>query len=175
MLNENEDIVIDFQDFNYNNLIFKELAVCGKHLQDTLLFKPTKDLLDCSIAQRRSINLLTRRIHGIDWNSGFYPYSFVNEYSVSLGIHFPKITVFVKGENKAQFISKYLENVRDLEDFGCPQIKELRKDFVVSCSNRSQIEPWKPDVRFWLSSNLKAALLYQWLEKFKHGNPDGDN
>ena len=150
------------------------MTVCGKNFQDTLLFKPPKDLIDCSIAQRRSINLLTRRIHGIDWNSGFYPYSFLNEYFVSLRIRFPKVTVFVKGKNKAQFLSKYLENVRDLEDFGCPPIKEIQKDFVVSCPNHSQIEPWKPDVKFWHCSKLKAALLYQWLEKFKYGNPDGD-
>ena len=106
MLNENEDIVIDFEGFYYNNLIFKELTVCGKNFQDTLLFKPPKDLIDCSMAQRRSINSLTRRIHGIDWNSGFYPYSFVNEYFVSLRIRFPKVTVFVKGKNKAQLISQ---------------------------------------------------------------------
>ena len=72
MLNENEDIVIDFEGFNYKNIIFKELTDCGKKFQDTLLFKPPKDLIDCSIAQGRSINLLTR-IHGIDWNGGFYP------------------------------------------------------------------------------------------------------
>ena len=84
MLNENEDIVIDFEGFNYNNVNFKELTVCGKNLQDTLLFKPPKDLIDCSIAQRHSINLLTRRIHCFDWNSGFYPYSFFNEHFVGV-------------------------------------------------------------------------------------------
>ena len=71
MLKENGDIVINFEGFNYNNLIFKELTVCGKKFEDTLLFKPPKDLIDCSTAQRRSINLLTITIHGIDWNSGF--------------------------------------------------------------------------------------------------------
>ena len=100
MLNKNEDIVIDFEGFNHNNLIFKELTVCVENFQDTLLFKPPKDLIDCSIAQRRSINLLTRRIHGIDWNSGFYPYRFVNDYFVSLRIRFPKATVFVEEKTK---------------------------------------------------------------------------
>ena len=108
-------------------LIFKVLPVCGEKFQDTLLFKPSKDLIESSIAQRRSINLLTRRIHGIDWISGFYPYSFVNQYFVSLLIRFSKVTIFVKGKNRAQFIPKYLENVRDLEDFGCPRMKKYEK------------------------------------------------
>ena len=80
----------------------------------------------------------------------------------------------MKGKNKALFLSKYLENVRDLEDSGCPRRKEVQKDFVVSCPNHSQIEPWKADVKFWHCSILKVALLYQWQEKFKNGNPDGD-
>ena len=174
MLNENEEIVIDFEGFKYINLISEELTVKGKIWQDTLLFKPPKDLIACSIAQRRSTNLFTRRIHGIGWNSGFYPNSFVNGYFVSLRIRFPKVTVFVKGKNKAQFNSKYLENVRGLEDFGCPRIKEIKKEIVVSCPSHSKIEPWKPDVKFWPFSRLKAALLLQWIEKFKNANPDGD-
>ena len=102
-----------------------------------------------------------------------FTHSFVNEYFLSLRIRFPEVTVFVQGK-KSQFISKHLENVRDLEDFGCPRIKKIQKDFVVSCPNYSQIEPWKPDVKFWHWSKLKAALLYQWLKKFKYGNPEGD-
>ena len=42
MLNENEDIVIDFEGFNYNSFIFKELTACAKKFQDTPLFKPTE-------------------------------------------------------------------------------------------------------------------------------------
>ena len=103
-----------------------------------------------------------------------FTHSFVNEYFVSLRFRFPEVTVFVNGKNKSQFISKYLENVRDLECFGCPRIKEIQKDSVVSCPNYSQIELRKPDVKFWHWSKIKAALLYQWLEKFKYGNPDAD-
>ena len=78
-----------------------------------------------------------------------FTHMFVNEHFVSLRIRFPKVTVFVKGKSKAQLVSKYLKNVRDMEDFGCSRIKEIQKDFVVSCHNHSQIEPWKPNVKFW--------------------------
>ena len=75
-----------------NNCILKELTVDGKNFK-TLFFKAPKKLLDYSITQRRPINLLTR-ILGIDWISGFYPYSVINEYFFCLRVRFPKLTVF---------------------------------------------------------------------------------
>ena len=38
------------------------------------------------------------------------------------------------------FIPKYVEN-----ELGCPPMKELHNDFVISCSNQNKIEPWKPN------------------------------
>ena len=89
MLSENIVFVFEFEGFNYDNLIFEELTVCEKNSQDTLIFKAPKDLIDCSIAQRRSINLnlLRRRYHGNMLLTGkivFCLYGFVNEYFVSL-------------------------------------------------------------------------------------------
>ena len=40
------------------------------------------------------------------------------------------------------FISKYLENVRDIDEFGCPLIKELHKhfDFVSQSQQKLTIQ-----------------------------------
>ena len=45
MLNENEILVIDFEGFEYNILIVKELSVHSKNYQETLLFKPPQAFL----------------------------------------------------------------------------------------------------------------------------------
>ena len=71
-----------------NNCILKELTVGGKSFK-TLFFKAPKKLLDCSITQRRPINLLTRRILGIDWISGFYAYSVINQFFFAFEFVFP--------------------------------------------------------------------------------------
>ena len=87
----------------------------------------------------------------------------LNEYFVCLRFRFPKLTVFVKGKNKVDFISKYLENVRDLDELFCPPMKELPKDFLISCSNQNKTEPWKCYEKLWHCSKIKSASLYQWL------------
>ena len=43
------------------NITIKELSVCGKNFQDTLLFKPPKDLSTFTNSQYRSIQVLTKK------------------------------------------------------------------------------------------------------------------
>ena len=121
------------------------------------------------ICLQKEILVLTRKVI-------LYPYSFNNDYFVSLRMRFPKLTVFVEGKKKVDCTSKYLENVRDLDEISCSPIKDVHKDFVISCSNHSKIEePWKPKEKFWHGSEIKSASLYHWLEKSKKGNTDGDH
>ena len=79
-----------------------------------------------------------KKIDGLDLNNGFYPYSFINEDFVCLRIRFVKLTVFVKLKNKVDVFSIYLQNVPDLDELGSPPIRELHKDFVISCSNHKK-------------------------------------
>ena len=71
MLNESEILVIDFEGFDYNSLIGKELSVHSKSYQETLLFKPAQVFSTISTINRDSIIFLTKRIHGIDWAVAF--------------------------------------------------------------------------------------------------------
>ena len=88
MLTENEILVIDFEGFDYNSLIVKELSVQSKNYQETLLFKP-QALSTISTINRDSIIFLTKGIHGIDWDSGVYPYISIHDYLASLQSRFP--------------------------------------------------------------------------------------
>ena len=107
MLNENEILVIDFEGFDYNSPIVKELSVHSKNHQETLLFKPPQAFSTISTINRYSIILLTERIHGIDWDSGVYPYISIHDYLASLRTRSPNAIVFVDGHVKRAFISNY--------------------------------------------------------------------
>ena len=151
----------------------KKLTVFEKFFQGTLLFKPPKNLLHCSTTKRRSKNLLTKGIHGINWNSGFYPHSFINKKFVSLRIRFPEGRIFNKGKNKIDSISKHLENVRVLAEHDFRPKKELHKIFVISSSIQDKIEPCKLNDTFW-QCKIELASLCQWLQNCTYGNTDGD-
>ena len=109
MLNENEILVIDFEGFDYNSLIVEELSVHSKKYQETLLFKPPQAVSTISTINRDSIIFLTKTIHGIDWDSGVYPYISIHDYLASLRIRFLTSIVFVDGHVKRTFISNYFK------------------------------------------------------------------
>ena len=116
MLEENEIFVIDFEGFDYN--IFKELRVHSENYQETLLFKLPQAFSTISTINRDSIILLPKRIHGIDWDSGVYPYISIHDYLASLRIRFPNAIVFVDGHVKRAFISNYFQKVYILQQLG---------------------------------------------------------
>jgi len=173
MLNEKEILIIDFEGFDYNSIIVKELSVHSKNYQETLLFKPPQAFSTVSTLNRDSIKFLTKRIHGIDWDSGFHPYISLHGYLTSLRIRFPDAIVFVDGHVKRAFISKYLEKVYSLQELGCPPIKQLCAHAFVSCENHANFLPWNPwnsQQHFWHCSKLKTAVAYQWLESRRNVN-----
>ena len=107
ILNENQILVIDFEGFDYNSLIVKDLSVHSKNYQETLLFKPSQAFSTISTIIRDSIIILTKRIHGIDWDSGVYPYISILDYLASLRVRFLNAIVFVDGHVKRAFISNF--------------------------------------------------------------------
>ena len=171
MLNENEILVIDFEGFDYNGLIVKELSVHSKNYQETLLFKPPQAFSTISTINRDSIIFLTKRIHGIYWDSGVYPYTSIHNYLATLRLRFPNAIVFVDGHVKRAFISNYFKKVYILQRLGCPPIKHLCVNAVVSCGNHANFLPWNSQQQhFWHCSKLKTAVAYQWLESRRNAN-----
>ena len=130
MLNENEDI-IDFEGFSYNNRILKEPTVYGKKSKIHCFSNHRKNCLTVQIHNDAQYFCLQNDVMVLTGIKVFTDYSFINDYFVELRIRFPKLTVFVTGKNKVDFNSKDLENVRDLNEFGCRPITELHKDFVL--------------------------------------------
>ena len=120
----------------------KELTSLGEKNQNTLLFKPSKVLFDCSITQRISIILLEKGTHGIDWNSGFYHYSFINEHFHASEFVLPNWQVFVERRNEVDFNSKYMGNVRDLNELGCQPKNEIHNSFWCLVPIATESNPW---------------------------------
>ena len=171
MLNKNEILVIDFEGFDYNSLIVKELSVHRKKYQETLLFKPPQAFSTISTINRDSIIFLTKRTHGFDWDSGVLPYISIHDYLASLRIRFPNAIVFVDGHVKRAFISNYFKKVYILQQLGCPPNKHLYVNDVVSCENHANFLPWNSQQQhFWNCSKLKTAVAYQWLESRRNAN-----
>ena len=82
--------------------------------------------------------------------------------------------VSVKGKNEVDFIPKYLEYVRDLDELGCPPIKKSTERFCYFMFQSQQSWTLETNEKFSPCSKIKSMSLYQWLENSKYGNTDGN-
>lgn len=172
MLKGHETIVIDFEGFRYSNksFIIKELSVCGANFSDTILLKPPKHLSLFSDKERESFDWLTKNLHGINWNDGFYNYPFIHEYFVCLRIRFPNALVYVKGVQKQIYVSNFINNVYNLDNLDCPKVDDLDSPQIPLCYNHSNFDLQPPKEKLRHCSKIKSVLFYQWLQNWKNGN-----
>ena len=94
MLDKNRSVVVDYELFHYQyekpsqeirrGIFIKELSACAIDYADTVVLK-------CPIAlsffnrQRQSVYRYQQNyIHGLHWNEGDYPYSFLTDFIASV-------------------------------------------------------------------------------------------
>ena len=123
--------ILDIHCFknSYNNFIIKE-AVAIDVDSGCLLFhhivKPPYAQRVLPKDKRREANWLTNNFHGLKWQDGDLPFNDI--YDKIKNCFSSATTVFVKGEEKKEFIRTLVPShctVVDLQLLGCPSIKVL--------------------------------------------------
>ena len=141
--------VLDFEGFRHkmSGFIIKELAVSRENYFDTVPFLPPTSLNILSSSERRSYSWVSKYLHGLNWESGHYPYCYLQQIFDSIALRFPLATFYAKGTEKIETLQKLLKkDVINLEILLCPKIKNLKlfhetpicTSHVLSCLKRQR-------------------------------------
>ena len=158
------EFVVDVQGFKkpYNEFVFKELAITAlgdDALPSVFLFGPPYHWSSLP-AKYKSENLwLTHNYHGISWGSGDIPQ---DEFAETLrNILHDASKVHVKGLEKQRWLKKYIKNVYNIEDLGCPSLLKLDLTNML-CNNYDKWQScWKP-----MCAARNAVALKNWLQHY---------
>ena len=170
-------VVIDFEGYHLNSagLVIKELSICSEKALDTIFFKPPCKRDNLSSADQNTIVWLSKSLHGISWEDGYYEYS--DRFSIfqSIGLRYPRAQFYAKGEDKCKRLGDLLQlNVRNLEDIGCPKATTLllpKNHSTQTCANHSLVEVDK--LPSGNCAQKKALLFYHWLKETNAAKLEG--
>ena len=97
-----EIVILDFEGFRYKKtgFIIKELSLFSNNYSDTILFLQPVFYNSLSASDKRSHKWITKLLHGLSWNSGTYPYSFLSQNCVAIKLRFPLDNFMPKGKRK---------------------------------------------------------------------------
>jgi len=120
------EFIVDMLAFNSPKakFIVKELTIVNVQTGAVswFLFKPPCAAKDTVAATLKENIWLTNNFHGISWEEGDVPYAQLR--SILTEQIDPGSRVYVKGEEKANFIQKLTSaNVVDLQTLGCPSLR----------------------------------------------------
>ena len=80
---------------------------------------------------------MTRNLHGIEWDTGNYPYIYLTQIIQSVRLRNPGAIFYAKVEEKVNFLSDLLEcSIIDLNSLACPSIS--LNYFRQNCQNHSK-------------------------------------
>ena len=158
-------VVLDFEGFRSkkSGFIIKELAVSTKNYNDTISFLPPNSFNILSSSEQRSFLWVSKFLHGLSWETGEYPYHYLQQIFQSIVLRFPFSDFYAKGLEKTETLRQLLQrNVINLETLFCPKIEHLKlyretpvcKLHALSCPKRQRSKH---------CANKKAKLFYQWL------------
>lgn len=157
------EFVVDVQGFKkpINEFVFKELAVTSLEddaIPSVYLFEPPF-VWSSLPAKYKSENLwLKHNYLGISWNDGNVPYYEFEEILYNIGRCASKI--HVKGLEKKRWLQKYMNNVYNIEDLGCPKLQKLER--YLFCNNHQHCKScWRPNC-----AARNALALKEWLNEY---------
>ena len=158
-------VVLDIEGFRHKKLGFtiKELSVCTHNYSDIVSFRPPSSFNILSSSEQKYYQWVSKFLHGLAWESGDYPYCYLQQIIQSIKLRFPFADIYAKGTEKADTLKNLLQNdVINLETLLCPKVENLKlyRDIpicdlhAVSCPKRQQSRH---------CATKKAKLFYQWL------------
>ena len=166
MLISKQVVVLDFEGFRHkkSGFIIKELSIQSKNFSDTILFLPPVNFTELSASEQKCHNWVIRFLHGIEWSSGTFPYTFLETYFVLLAVRFQFATFYAKGIEKCAKISELLNRpVQNLENLNCPKIEELTAGNTSLCEFHSVKVCHKKRLSRHCAKK-KALAFLDWLE-----------
>ena len=157
-------IVPDFEGFRSKKSGFriKELAVSTENYNDIISFLPPNSFNIFSSSEQRSFLWVSKFLHGLSWETGEYPYQYLQQIFQRIILRFPFSDFYAKGLEKTETLRQLLQrNVNNLETLFCPKIEHVKlyretsvcKLHALSCTKRQRSKH---------CAAKQAKLFYQW-------------
>lgn len=131
--------VVDVQGFKSedNKFIPKEIAILCDNRILVLLIKPPYPFYNLTAKERLQVAWVERNV-GILWNEGFVPYF---TYKLLILEYIKNKKIYTKGCEKVMWLKEILEtdNIYNLEECNCPNLKTLYKNYSTSSDIQSCI------------------------------------
>ena len=159
-------VVIDFEGFKYQkrNFIIKELAVYGEY-QDTIYFLPPQSFSSLSKSEQVCYQWITKNLHGLNWESGNYPYEKLKSIFESISLRYPLSEFYAKGKEKSDFLSSLLKRpVINLDDLGCPKIEHIPSSYYFCSRHYFQSKKFRKHC-----ARRKSVGFFNWLREEDNG------
>ena len=92
-------VVIDFEGFRdkKSGFIIKKLAIATENYTDTVSFQPPNSYNALSSSEQRPHQWVSKFLHGLAWESGDYPYSYMHQIVQSIVFQFQLSKFYSKG------------------------------------------------------------------------------
>ena len=156
---------LDIEGFRQkkSGFIIKELSPCSLNYSDTVSFLPTSSFNMLSSKEQKSYQWVSKFLYGLAWESGDYPYCYLQQIIQSIKLRFRFAELYAKGTEKADTLKKLLQrDVINLEKLLCPKVEILKLycDIPI-CELHAVSYPKKQRSRH--CATKKAKLFYQRL------------
>ena len=153
-------VVLDVEGFRHRKekIIVKEPGFGTDDYLDCVSFLPPTSYSELTTQQKQSFGWLTRNLHGIEWDTGNYPYIYLTQIIQSVRLQNPGAIFYAKGEEKVKFLSDLLEcSIIDLNSLACPSISV--NYFTQNCRNHSKGK----NIFNKHCAKEKAIFYFNWL------------
>lgn len=118
-----EVAVVEFHAFqgNKRTFIVKELAIVAKSFQCQIVFQPPFPKEKLNPKKLTTARWLEDNYHKISWDEGDFPY----RANMIRTLCNPFTVIYTRGREKAEFLRKFHNDVRELDDLPCNEINGL--------------------------------------------------
>ena len=112
---------------------------------DCVSFLPPISYSEIKTQQKQPFGWLARNLHGIDWDTGNYPYIYLTQIIQSVRLRNQGAIFYAKGEEEVKFLSDLLEiSITDLNTLACPSISV--NYFTLNCQNHSKAKTFSRNI-----------------------------
>ena len=125
---KSQAVVIDFEGFwNKSGFIVKELAIATESLIDIISFLPPNLYRTLSSSDQKSYQWVSKFLHGLLWETGEYPYCYLQQIIDRTILRLPLAVFYAKGKEKTSSLTELLQkNVINLGTLSCPKNEHLK-------------------------------------------------
>ena len=155
---------VDFEGFrNKPGFIVREFAIATENVIDIISFLSPNPYRTLSSSDQKSYQWVSKFLHGLFWETGEYPYCYLQQIIDSIILRFPLAVFYANGKEKTSILTELLQkNVIYLETLSCPKVEcwKLYRETPI-CNIHALSCPKRQKSRH--CARKKALLFYHWL------------